>query len=280
MNRFVPLWALLLGLFLVGCANTPRFDLDLSLTDASRLATEPGVSAGSIQSQSPGYMSSSLDGLRQGLMVSADPYDADPYVDDPYVDDPYVDDPYVDDPYVDDPFATQRYDNRLLIGTQSSLEFGISRYDRQPGYQLAYAARFDASQMRVALFYADAQFPTASTAGLTAPVLLGLDLDLQWLFPMGDFSLAAGGRLTWGQMLYEFQNPLTIDGNSIEFDGIGYFGIGTAVGLQSDLGPLTFEVQASPTLYFHNSLSNVGFTNNVVNFSVNMPVSIGVGVVF
>jgi len=260
MNRYVPQWALFLGLFFVGCANTPRFDLDLSLTDASRLATETSGSAGSIQSQSPGYMSSSLDSARHGLIVLADPYDAAPYD--------------------ADPFATQRYDNRLLIGTQTSLEFGISRYDRQPGYQLAYAARFDASQMRVALFYADAQFPTASTAGLTAPVLLGLDLDLQWLFPMGDFSLAAGGRLTWGQMLYEFQNPLTIDGNSIEFDGIGYFGIGTAVGLQSDLGPLTFEVQVSPTLYFHNSLTNVGFTNNVVNFSVNMPVSIGVGVVF
>jgi len=255
MNRYVPQWAPFWGLFLVGCANTPRFDLDLSLTDASRLATESSASARTIESQSPGYMSSSLDSPRHGLMVLVDPYD-------------------------DDPFATQQYDNRLLIGTQTSLEFGISRYDRQSGYQLAYAARFDASQMRVALFYADAQFPTVSTAGLTAPVLLGLDLDLQWLFPMGDFSLAAGGRLTWGQMLYEFNNPLTIDGNSIEFDGIGYFGIGTAVGLQSDLGPLTFEVQVSPTLYFHNSLTNVGFTNNVVNFSVNMPVSIGVGVVF
>ena len=260
MNRVVPLWALFLGLFLVGCANTPRFDLDLSVTDASRLATESSASARSIQSQSPDYLSSSIDSSRNRFLLLADPFD--------------------DSPYNHDPFATGRYENRLLMGTQNSLELGISRYDRQSGYQVAYAARFDSSQVRVALFYADAQFPTASTAGLTEPTQLGLDLDLQWLFPMGPFSLVAGGRVTWGQLFYQFQNPLSVDGIVIESDGIGYFGLGTPVGLQTDLGPLTFEVQASPTLYVHNSLSNVGFTNNVVSFSVNMPVSMGVGVVF
>lgn len=240
------------ALVLTGCASNSRFNLDIPLSQASSMATQSSVSARSIRSSpSSGFYSRATVSGRASFFTPFDPY------------------------------WYGSYDHRFLIGRQTALNIGVTNYDLLTGYNLAYAARMDDQEFHFSIFFTEIDFQANdTTAGLTEPLLFGLNIDWHKLFPYGQMAFVIGGRLTFAQLAFGYENSLIIDGTVVDSDAISVFGLGIPMGVQWDVEPFTFEILATPTFYVHEQSTFIGFMNDVVSMNVSTPVSLGIGFTF
>lgn len=180
-----------------------------------------------------------------------------------------------------DPYWYGSYDHRFLIGRQTALNIGVTNYDLLTGYNLAYAARMDDQEFHFSIFFTDIDLQANdTTAGLTDPLLFGLNIDWHKLFPASPMAFVVGGRLTFAQLAFGYENSLIIDGIDIDRDAISVFGLGLPLGVQWHVEPFTFEFLATPTLYLHEQSTFIGFMNDLVSLNVSTPLSFGVGLTF
>lgn len=235
-----------------GCASHSRFNLDIPLSQASSMATETSVESRSISSNTRSSFYSHTTLTRSASFFA--PFD---------------------------PYWYGPYDHRLLIARQAALNVGVSRYNLLNGYSVSYAARTDEQEFHFSVFFADSEFQSLeATAGLTDPFLFGLNVDWHRLFPTGSMALVLGGRISFSQLAFGYENDLVVDGVGVAADAIGVFGIGMPMGIQWDASPFTFEALAVPTLYFHDDVTVIGFVNDIVTLNATTPLSFGIGFVF
>jgi len=251
MNRLLIAFVLVL----TGCATSPQFDLDMSLTEASEMALQTDPGDREISSGSSSFFSS-------GINTSVDASVGLIYQDE----------------YYDDGFFGGEH--RFLIGRQSAINSGINRYNISNGYQLAYVGGDHLSQIRLAIYYTEASFPTDATAGLVSPLVLGFDTDIHKLYTIDSVAFILGARITSAQLAFDFESPLFINGSEITGDSVNYFGLGMPTGLQMEIGSFALEALITPMMVFLNDTSNVGFDNNIGWFNFNIPMSFSAGFVF
>lgn len=249
VTRTRVLLALSLGLF--GCANTPRYLVNVPLSEASDRATQTDLSARQIRASSSYSFPAGSTSIRaQGVFSSSwgSPYNPD--------------------------------SQRLMIGHHQVLNVGVNDYNLLGGYHVSYSARSADVQYRITGFYTDAEFQVGSTSGLLNPSLWGLSFDVERLYPVNEIAFSAGVRFATQSLVFSYQNPIYINYEPIESDAISTFGLGLPIGMQLASGSLAVELLVTPTLNFHDPLTRIGFQNDLVGLNVNVPVSFSVGFVF
>jgi hypothetical protein len=168
--------------------------------------------------------------------------------------------------------------NQIAMGRRSALNLGVNKYTLNGGYEFSYTGGDDVHQMRVAFYYQDADFNAAQTSGFNSPLQLGIDFGVHVLVPVGELEFFYGGRLTTGMFSYEFDTPILVGVETFEGDHLNYFGMGVPAGVKMNVGMLTLEAVAAPTLYFHSFKSMIGFDNDLTFLNWAVPVTVSAGV--
>jgi hypothetical protein len=181
---------------------------------------------------------------------------------------------HYDDPYGDDMFAN----NRFLVSRRAALNIGLSSYRLNSGYELSYTGGDDVNQMRIAVFYHDADFNDPDVAEFNSPIMLGIDIGAHALFPVNQIDFFVGARATSSLLHYQFNKPIDLGYELINSDELSTFGLGVPFGMQLSSGYLSLEALIAPTAYFHSFTTNFGVDNSLGFLNVAVPMSVGLGV--
>lgn len=262
---------LLLPAVLTGCMSTPRYQLNMSASELSQRIDSSTASTVNVQGR-PIHSSPNSHVSVSGGYESQSTYSSS------YRENGYQGNSsslYQESYYGtgDGGFAN----NRVAIARRSTLNPGVSNYKVYGGYEVSFTGGDDAHQVRFALHGNDVDFQTSGTKGYNSPVLFGVDLDIHKIYSRQRLDFVWGARMSWALVSYNFDKPVSINDDVYQGDSIGLFGIGVPAGVQMNVGSLSLEAIATPTVYFHNRLSELGADNNIAFTNVKIPVSAGVG---
>jgi hypothetical protein len=247
------LFTLLSVVLLASCMSNSQYDLDMSMSELSdAIANESGPVVDLSSKARPTRSSAAA----VGVFIDAQSH--------------------YHDPYSDDLFAN----NRFLISRRSALNIGLSSYRLNSGYGLSYTGGDDVYQMRLGLFYHDADFNDPDVSEFNSPIMLGFDVDGHVLFPVNQLEFFVGLRATSSLLHYQFDKPIEYGNQLFQSDELSVFGLGVPFGMQLNSGYLSLETLIAPTLFFHGFETNLGVDNSLGFLNGAVPMSVGVGVNF
>lgn len=238
---------------LTGCASSGRYDIKMSTSELSQAIESTTSSVVNVDADHGGFF---------GHMDISAVYFGD-----------FYDDDYGDDYDGGGGFAN----NRVGIAKRATLNVGVNQYNVNGGYEISFTGGDDVHQFRVALHGNGADFQSSGTNGFNSPMVFGVDFDVHKIFQQADIDFLIGARMSSAILGYGFDTPVVIHGSRYESDGLGMLGFGLPVGLQMDVGLFSLEAIAAPTFYIHGYETELGFINDLANFNVNVPISVGLG---
>lgn len=252
--------------FLSGCMSS-RYDMNMSMSDVSGAIVSSAEPVVDVRPNSRSWFSSSVDVSVSNATSFAGQSAVEANLNDPYADE-------------SSSVFINGSDHYFLFIRRSALNFGVSKYKFNQGWELAYLEGDASSQVRLAGFYQDVDFNDPVAAGFSKPFMLGLELDIRGLKVKDPFTAFAGIRFSTAIFHYNLNKPVSIGYETFNSDALGVFGLGVPVGVQFNSGALSLEAAAIPTLYFHGFETQLGFENDFVFLNTSIPISVGIGVKF
>lgn len=236
--------AIILALMLTACASQSRYDLDMSMTELS----------GAIAASDGERVQADAD-IRFGPTVTTGVWFAGRNSNGM------------------DGFAN----NRVVMSYRQSLDLDYTAYRAGPGIEFSFTGGDDVHQFRGALFIQSASFVEGVVEGYNSPALVGFDLGIQAIFDEDPIEFFAGIQGSVGALVYNFSSPVQIGYETFSGDSLGIYGLGVPLGMHVMMGQLSLEAVYTPTVYLHASETSLGAGNDLVTWSVQAPLSVGVG---
>lgn len=253
MTTYINTLGLLIILILTGCSSTPRYNLNVPLSEAAKAAASTSSIDNNINA------TPSFSGLRTSGHVQSHIH--------------VVSEPF----FFNDGLNLTSLDSRVTLYRTLPTSLSDQGYTLLSGFQLSLAGRDSQIQYRFSLSYAPGVFSPPNNTGLRDLHLFALSGDISAIHELNNVAFEVGGRIGTGVASFAFATPIVLSGTEIDGDGIGTFFIAIPFGLQIDLGAITLESQIAPTLTFHNAETEVGFDNDIAFSKWTIPLAFGVG---
>lgn len=247
-------WLVIAAMVVSGCASGPRYNLNTSLSQASSMATSSDPGDRQIKSSPPSSYKPSSPRVRSSGYVSYrsrtaySPYNPD--------------------------------SQRFFIGYSHGLNPDSPDYDINDGIQIGYAAQSGELEFRIIGEYSDASFNTDSAQGLQSPDILAMHFDLARVIPLDGIDFTFGGRISISGLYFDYENPLYVDGREFHSDSLFGFAVGVPSGILWSADGMSVQLLLTPTWTMYSDVTSIGFDNDVVANSFNIPVTVAVGFEF